>query len=78
MKEYTYKEMKEVLSAHGFHKIRGYIGYSKVGYFAVPMPLLILSEKFYGLFSAKFRKKTRANSLIFNLFGMKIIAEKKS
>ena len=69
--------MKTVLSAHGFHKIKGYIGYSKLGYFSVPMPLLTLSEKMYGWFSSSFRKKTRANSLIFNLFGMKIIAEKK-
>jgi len=77
MKEYTYKEMKSILSAHGFKKIRGYIGYSKIGYFAVPMPLLILAEKMFNIFPSGLKRKMRGNSLVFNLFGMKIIAEKK-
>ena len=76
MKEYIYKEMKSILSAHGFKKIRGYVGYSKLGYFSVPMPLLILAEKFFNIFPDKFKRKVRGNSLVFNLFGMKIIAEK--
>lgn len=69
--------MKSILSAHGFTRIRGYIGYSKIGYFAVPMPLLILSEKLFNLFPGSIKRKLRGNSLFFNLFGMKIIAEKK-
>lgn len=77
MKEYTYGEMRSLLKAHGFHKIKGYIGYSKMGYFSMPMPLLVFAEKCYNIFPSSFRRKTRGNSLIFNLFGMKIIAEKK-
>ena len=78
MKEYTYKEMRSILSSHGFRKIKGYIGYSKLGYFAVPMSLLVLSEKFFNVFPGSFKRKMRGNSLVFNLFGMKIIAEKKN
>lgn len=78
LKEYTYKEMKSVLSAAGFKKIKGYVGYSKMGYFSVPISLLIFSEKVYNVFPRGLKKKMRGNSLIFNLFGMKIIAEKKS
>ncbi len=77
MKEYTYKELSSILSSHGFRKIRGYVGYSKLGYFGVPMPLLVLAEKIFNIFPASFKRKLRGNSLVFNLFGMKVIAEKK-
>ena len=77
MKEYTYQEMKSILSAHGFKNIKGYIGYSKIGYFAVPMSLLVMAEKMFNIFPASMKRKMRGNSLVFNLFGMKIIAEKK-
>lgn len=76
MKEYTYQEMKSILSAHGFKKIRAYVGYSKLGYFSIPMSLLILAEKFFNIFPTGFKRKVRGNSLVFNLFGMKIISEK--
>lgn len=77
MKEYTYGELSKILRTHGFRKIRGYVGYSKIGYFAVPMPLLVAAEKMFNIFPSSFKRKVRGNSLIFNLFGMKVIAEKK-
>lgn len=77
MKEYTYKEMRSILSSHGFRKIKGYIGYSKLGYFSIPMSLLIFSEKVFNIFPGSLKRKMRGNSLVFNLFGMKVIAEKK-
>ncbi len=77
MKEYMYGEMANLLKQHGFHKIKGYVGYSKLGYFPLPISLLSATEKIYGIFGRKFRRKIRGNALIFNLFGMKIIAEKK-
>jgi hypothetical protein len=76
MKEYTYKEMKNVLKTGGFKKIKGYVGYSKWGYIGVNVNLLILAEKLYGVFPKSFRKKIRGNSLIFNFFGLKVIATK--
>lgn len=76
LKEYTYKEMKTVLKTNGFKKIKGYVGYSKLGYWGIPVSLLIAAEKMYNLLPGGFRRKIRSNSLIFNLFGMKIIAEK--
>jgi SAM-dependent methyltransferase len=77
LKEYTYKEMKSVLSGTGFKKIKGYVGYSKMGYFSLPISLLIAAEKIYNIFPRGFKRRLRGNSLIFNLFGMKIIAQKK-
>jgi 2-polyprenyl-3-methyl-5-hydroxy-6-metoxy-1,4-benzoquinol methylase len=76
MMEYTYKDMKTVLKAGGFKNIKGYVGYSKWGYIGVNVNLLILAEKLYGVFPKSFRKKIRGNSLIFNFFGLKIIASK--
>ncbi|HEY6503110.1 MAG TPA: methyltransferase domain-containing protein [Chitinophagaceae bacterium] len=76
LKEYTYKEMKAVLTATGFKKIKGYVGYSKLGYFSLPISTLIAAEKAYNLFPAGLKRKLRSNSVVFNLFGMKIIAEK--
>jgi predicted SAM-dependent methyltransferase len=77
MKEYIYKEMRDILKANGFKKIKGYIGHKKTGYFAMPMWMLIASEKMFNIFPGSFKRKMRGNSLVFNLFGMKIIAEKK-
>jgi 2-polyprenyl-3-methyl-5-hydroxy-6-metoxy-1,4-benzoquinol methylase len=76
MKEYTYKEMKSVLKAGGFKRIKGFVGYSKWGYMGVHINLLILAEKIYGVFPRSFRKKIRSSSVIFNFFGLKIIATK--
>jgi hypothetical protein len=76
LKEYTYKEMKSVLSASGFKKIKGYVGYSKLGYFPLPISILIAAEKVYNLFPAGLKRRLRSNAVIFNLFGMKIIAKK--
>ena len=76
MKEYTYKEMKSVLKTGGFKKIRGFVGYSKWGYMGININLLILAEKIYGVFPKSFRKKIRGSSVIFNFFGLKIIASK--
>jgi SAM-dependent methyltransferase len=76
LKEYTYRDMKSVLKAGGFKKIKGYVGYSKWGYVSVNINLLILAEKIYGVFPKPFRKKIRGSSVIFNFFGLKIIATK--
>ena len=76
MKEYTYKDMKSVLKAGGFNKIKGYVGYSKWGYMGININLLILVEKIYRVFPRSLRKKIRGSSVIFNFFGIKIIADK--
>jgi SAM-dependent methyltransferase len=77
MKEYTYSELSKLLRKEGFTKVRGYIGYSKIGYFPVIMPLLILMEKMYGILPGAWRRKIRGNTVIFNLFGIKLTARKK-
>ena len=76
LKEYTYKEMKAVLKAAGFNRIKGYVGYNKLGYVGININLLILAEKIYSVCPKLFRKKARSNSVIFNFFGLKIIAKK--
>ncbi|MBC7949122.1 MAG: methyltransferase domain-containing protein [Chitinophagaceae bacterium] len=76
MKEYTYSDMKKVLKAGGFRKIKGYVGYSKWGYIGVNVNLLIMVEKIYSLVPKSLRKKMRNSSPIFNFFGLKIIAKK--
>ncbi|MEO8404382.1 MAG: methyltransferase domain-containing protein [Chitinophagaceae bacterium] len=76
MKEYNYKEMRDLLEANGFTKIKAYIGYSKWGYFSVNMSFLIFLENTCKRF--KFlRKRMKTSSMAFNLFGMKIMATKK-
>ena len=77
MKEYIYSEMRDILSAHGFKKIRGYVGYSKIGYFPLPMWMLTFAERCFNILPGGIKRRLRGNSLFFNLFGMKIIAEKK-
>jgi len=76
MKEYNYKEMKDLLEANGFTKVKGYIGYSKWGYFPVNMSFLIFLEKTCNRVSF-LKKRMKTSSMAFNLFGMKIIATKK-
>lgn len=78
LKEYTYSEMSSLLKANGFHKIKGYIGYSKIGYYGVPVALMSFAEKIYNLIPGALRRKLKNNSLVFNFFGLKIIAEKKN
>lgn len=76
MKEYTYKDMKAVLKKGGFRKIRGYVGYSKWGYVGMNVNFLIFAEKVYSLLPKALRRKVRGNSLVFNFFGLKIMATK--
>lgn len=76
MKEYSYKDMKTVLKKGGFKNIKGYVGYSKWGYVGLNINLLIFAEKVYSIFPKAFRRKVRGNSLIFNFFGLKIMATK--
>ena len=68
--------MKTVLKTGGFKKIKGYVGYSKWGYVSININLLILAEKIYSVFPKSFRKKIRGSSVIFNFFGLKIMATK--
>ena len=77
MKEYTYKELRDQLKANSFTKIKGYIGYSKWGYFAVPMWMLILIEKTCDSMPKFLKKKLKTSKLAFNFFGIKMIATKK-
>lgn len=74
LKEYNYKEMRDLLRANGYHKVKAYVGYSKWGYFSMNMSVLIGLEKFCNRF---LKKRMKNSSLAFNLFGMKIIATKK-
>jgi SAM-dependent methyltransferase len=77
MKEYTYKELHDQMKATGFKNIKGYVGYSKWGYFSMPMSLLILAEKICDRLPIFFKKRLKNSSLAFNFFGMKVIATKK-
>lgn len=76
LKEYTYSSIKSVLKAAGFNNIRGYIGYNKWGYIGLHVNFLIVAEKIYRVIPRSIRKKLRSNSLIFNFFGLKIMASR--
>jgi SAM-dependent methyltransferase len=77
LKEYTYKELKGLLKATGYKKLRGYVGSKKIGYFALNISLLVFAERLYDLLPKFFKKKVRHSSILFNLFGLKITAVKK-
>jgi SAM-dependent methyltransferase len=77
LKEYTYKELRDQLKETGYTKVKGYVGYSKWGYFSVNMGLLIFVEKICDRFPAFLKKRLKTSSLAFNFFGMKVIATKK-
>ncbi|MBL7738945.1 MAG: class I SAM-dependent methyltransferase [Chitinophagaceae bacterium] len=77
LKEYTYKEMRAQLKATGYHKVKGYIGYSKLGYIGLNISFMVFIENMYKACPSFLKKKLRHSSLLFNLFGLKIIAEKK-
>lgn len=78
LKEYTYAEMRNLLKANGFHKIKAYAGYSKLGYIPVNLSMLIFFEKTGNRLPAFLKKKLKHSTIAFNLFGMKIIATKKN
>ena len=78
LKEYTYNEINSLLAKAGFIKIKGYIGYSKIGYFPVNINFLIFMEKLYKKLPFNFRKRIKANKLIFNFFGIKILGQKRN
>jgi 2-polyprenyl-3-methyl-5-hydroxy-6-metoxy-1,4-benzoquinol methylase len=77
LKEYTYKELRSLLKATGYKNIKGYIGYSKLGYIGINISLLVVIEKAYSRFPRFLKKKIKHSSVLFNLFGLKIIARKK-
>ena len=76
LKEYTYKELKSLLKATGYKKIKGYIGYSKLGYIGLNISFMVFTERVYNSFPAFLKKRLRHSTVLFNLFGLKIIAEK--
>lgn len=78
LKEYTYKELRDQMKATGYTNIKGYVGYSKWGYFSVPMSLLIFIEKACDRMPKFIKRRLKTSSLAFNFFGMKVIATKKS
>ncbi|HLG40179.1 MAG TPA: methyltransferase domain-containing protein [Chitinophagaceae bacterium] len=77
LKEYTYKELKALLKATGYKKLRGYIGHKKLGYFALNISLLVFAEKVYNTFPGFLKRRVKHSTVLFNLFGLKITAVKK-
>jgi SAM-dependent methyltransferase len=77
LKEYTYKEMKSQLKATGYKNIKGYIGYSKLGYMGINISFMVFVENMYNSLPNFLKKRLRHSSVLFNLFGLKIIAKKK-
>jgi predicted SAM-dependent methyltransferase len=77
MKEYTYKELRDQMKTTGFRNIKGYVGHNKLGYFSLPMWLLIFAENIGDCLPKFLKKKLKTNKLAFNFFGMKVIATKK-
>jgi 2-polyprenyl-3-methyl-5-hydroxy-6-metoxy-1,4-benzoquinol methylase len=77
LKEYTYQELRAQLRATGYKNIKGYIGYSKLGYIGLGISFMVFLEKAYNGLPKFMKKKLRHSSILFNLFGLKIIAKKK-
>lgn len=76
LKEYTYSELTSLLLSSGFSKVKAYVGHKKAGYFPVSTSLIIAIEKIYDRFPMGLKRKLRSNSLLLNLFGMKLVAWK--
>jgi SAM-dependent methyltransferase len=76
LKEYTYKELYKILTDIGFKKPRIFIGSKKVGYFPLNALWVIALEGIYNKVPLAIRYKLKNNSILKNLFGIKIVANK--
>ena len=76
MKEYTYRELRNILLTAGFKTVKGCIGHKRLGYFAINAKTFVILEEFYGLLPKKIRYKLKNNPILLNLLGIKIIALK--
>jgi len=76
LKEYTYKELSKILTDNGFKKPRIFIGSKKVGYFSLNVFWIRTLESIYNKVPMTIRYKLKNNSLLKNLFGIKIVANK--
>ena len=76
LKEYTYKELRSLLKTTGYKNIKGYVGYSKLGYIGLNISILVLVEDLYKSFPSFLKKRVRHSFVLANLLGMKIIAKK--
>ena len=78
LKEYTYKELRSLLRATGYKNIKGYVGYSKLGYIGLNISIMVFVENLYNSFPSFLKKRVRHSSILTNLFGLKIITEKSN
>jgi hypothetical protein len=76
MKEYTYKEMKKILSTHRFAKIRALLGNKKFGYFEININFLITFEILYSIIPLGIRYSLRNNPILAKIFTIKVIGTK--
>lgn len=76
LKEYTYREIRELLRQNGYRNVSGCVGHKKWGYVKVPASILVAFEKLYGLLPGRLRYSLRETCLIKNFFGLKILARK--
>src|SRR6185312_778073 len=77
MKEYNYKELKNILLNVGFSHPKLYIGNKKYGYYFFPNSIFIFLEKIYNKVPLNTRYKLKNNPVLFNFFRLKIVIANK-